>query len=179
MFKTLYEIGKKLNDHNINWAIGGSLLLNHFNLRDFVNDIDIIVSIDDNPIANEVVKKMATAEKNRISKIFVSDCFNEYIIDGISVDVISNFKIKNESGIYEYDFSKDAIGKIVTINKTAIPLTRLSDWYVIYNLIPNSEEKLSALEKYFQKNYPNKKRLIKALESNLPKAVEEKIKRYL
>ncbi len=179
MFKTLNEIGKKLNDNNIVWAVGGSLLLNHFNLCDIVNDIDILVSEEHSELANQIIKKLSSSEIIRDSDLFVSDNFHEYKINGITVDIISGFKIKNNNGIYCYDFSEDAIGKKVVLNGTEIPLTRLSDWYVIYCLIPNSDEKLEALEEYFEKNYPNKCRLRKALESELPINVQGKIKRYL
>jgi hypothetical protein len=42
MFNTLSYIGKKLNDSNIAWIVGASILLNQFGFIDKPNDIDIL-----------------------------------------------------------------------------------------------------------------------------------------
>ena len=62
MFNTLSYIGKKLNDADITWGVGASILLNRFGLIDKPNDIDIFVSINDIEKTDEILKSIG--EKN-------------------------------------------------------------------------------------------------------------------
>ena len=63
MFKTLSYIGEKLNESNVKWAVGASILLNQFGLIDKPNDIDIFVDIDDIERADQVLKSIGHKKK--------------------------------------------------------------------------------------------------------------------
>ncbi|EPS50014.1 TPA: hypothetical protein PL619_000635 [Clostridium botulinum] len=56
----------------------------------------------------------------------------------------------------------------------------MEDWYVIYQLIPNREAKVKAIESYLLLNGINNSFLLeRTLKGNLPIEVREKIKKIL
>ena len=54
----LSSIARRLNENNVTWAIGASLLLYLKNKSDSFNDIDIMVCEDDVDKAREVLLQM-------------------------------------------------------------------------------------------------------------------------
>lgn len=68
MEKILIELAKRFNKAVIQWGIGGSLSLKHYNLMDSGNDIDIIVSESSLNNARQVLEGFAF-EKISIQKI--------------------------------------------------------------------------------------------------------------
>ncbi|GAB6168403.1 hypothetical protein JCM1393_08630 [Clostridium carnis] len=47
LYDTLSYVGSKLNEENILWAVGASVLLNNYGIISKPNDIDILVDIKD------------------------------------------------------------------------------------------------------------------------------------
>ena len=52
---------------------------------------------------------------------------------------------------YPFNFTKDSIGDYMEIDNIKVPLAKLSDWYYIYKLLPNREEKVAAIKEYMEK----------------------------
>lgn len=177
MFNTLSYIGEKLNNSNIVWGVGASILLNQFGLIDKPNDIDILIDIKDIEKANEVLKSIGEKKKWEKTATYSTKYFYEYIIDGIDVDVMSGLAVNHNSGVFEYIFDNNSISEFKIINGVSIPFTSLEDWYVIYQLIPNRESKVKMIERYLLSNgIKNYFLLERALKCNLPAEVREKIK---
>jgi hypothetical protein len=180
MFNTLSYIGEKLNDSNIIWAVGASILLNQFGLIDKPNDIDIFVDIEDIERADEILKSIGEKKKWEKTAAYSTKYFYEYIVDRIDVDVMAGFTINHSNGVFEYIFDYNSISKFKLINGVNIPFTSLEDWYVIYQLIPNREPKVNLIEKYLLSNGITKPFLLeRALKGSLPVEVREKIENML
>ncbi|MGO1653069.1 hypothetical protein [Senegalia sp. (in: firmicutes)] len=180
MLETLSYIGEKLNNSNIRWAVGASVLLNQFGLIDKPNDIDIFVDIKDIHKADEILKGIGKKKKWEKNEIYSTKYFYEYIIDGTDIDVMAGFAIKHKSGVFEYDFNGNSISEFRIINGVNIPFTSLEDWYVIYNLIPNREYKADLIEKYLLAKGIKKPNLLqRALKGRLPVETIEKIENIL
>ena len=145
MFNTLSYIGKNLNDANVVWGIGGSLLLNKFALIDKPNDIDIFISTDDIEKADEILRTIGEKKKWEKTSTYSTKYFYEYVINGFDVDVMSGFAINHNDGIFRYIFDNNSISELKMINDVNIPFTSLEDWYVIYQLIPNREAKVKMI----------------------------------
>lgn len=180
MFKTLSYIGEKLNNSNIVWGVGASILLNQSGLIDKPNDIDIFVDIKDINRADEILKSIGEKKQWEKTATYSTKYFYEYIINGVDVDVMAEFAVNHNSGVFEYIFGYDSISEFKKINGVDIPFTSLEDWYVIYQLIPDREAKVNIIESYLISNGVKKPILIeRILRGNLPVEVRERVKKIL
>lgn len=180
MFKTLSYIGEKLNDSNIVWAVGATMMLNQFGLINNSNDIDIFVDIKNINRADEILQSIGEKKKTEKNSVYSTEFFYKYLINGIGIDVMAGFAIDHSRGVYEFIFDTKSISKIETINGIDIPFTSLEDWYVIYQLIPNREFKVNLIEKYLTLNGIENPNLLKrALRGNLPLEIRSKIENVL
>ncbi|QVK20718.1 hypothetical protein KHQ82_10475 [Mycoplasmatota bacterium] len=175
MLETLGYIGQKLNDEKVNWGLGGSLLMKLYQLVDYANDIDLIVDINDVVKVDDILGSIGKKKKSKRKSIFSSEWFESYIVNGIDIDVIAGFKINHREGTYNYNFDKHSLSKIYMLNCVTIPLTSLEDWYVIYQILPNKENKLNKLVNHLRVNQINEFLLKRALKGNLPEEVKNKI----
>jgi hypothetical protein len=180
MFNTLSYIGKKFNEEGIVWGVGASILLNHYGLIDKPNDIDILVDLKDIEKADIVLKGIGEKIVWEKTDIYSTKFFYEYLVKGFEVDVMAGLSINYDNGIFKYIFDQSSISEIKIINGVNIPLTSLEDWYVIYQLIPNREVKVSMIENYLLSNGIKKANLLeRALRGNLSNEVRDNIQRLL
>ncbi|BEP28150.1 nucleotidyltransferase family protein [Helicovermis profundi] len=176
MFTTLSIIADKLNEANITWAIGSSMVLCIHGLVDKPNDIDIIISLDDIEKADIILKSLGTKSKWEKSASYSSRYFYEYVINGIDIDVISGLRINLEKEVFEYNFDKSSITKSHIINGISIPMTSLEEWYLLYQLMKNREAKVAMIEKYLSINKSQHISILKKmLEQNIPENIKKRV----
>lgn len=177
MIEILKLIGKKFNEKEILWAVGASVLLNKYNLIDNPNDIDILVSLEDVEEADKILKNIGIKKESKETNTYSTKVFNEYLVNGVDIDLIAGFKINHIEGSYEYIFDYKSINENVDIDGIKIPFTSLEDWYVLYSIMPNRENKVKLIEEYFNENGVIRKDLLKrALRGEMLSSVREKIK---
>lgn len=177
LFQVLSYIGEKLNNENIFWAVGGSIVLNHYGLVDSPNDIDIIVHKKDIEALDNILKSLGDKKKREETKVYSTEYFYEYNICDVDIDVMSGFIINHSSGMYKYTFDQESIGDFKDIDGVKVPISSLEDWYVAYQLMPNREEKVKLIEGYLTKEGIKNPNLLKrALFQQLPKQVEKKVR---
>jgi hypothetical protein len=93
---------------------------------------------------------------------------------------MAGLSINYDNGIFEYIFDQSSISDTKIINGVNIPLTSLEDWYIIYQLIPNREIKVTMVGNYLSSNGIKKPNLLKrALNGHLPDVVRDNIQRLL
>ena len=176
MLNTLSAIGKKFNESDILWGVGASLLLSQYQLIDKPNDIDLFVDVKDIERADEILKDMGEKKQKEKTKRCATEYFYECSIQGFEVDMMAGFRINHDCGIFEYVFDHHSISDYVNINGVDIPFTSLEDWYVIYQQIPNREDKVDMIEAYLlAKGVRRPDLLERALEGNLPPGVQERV----
>lgn len=182
MFKSemIVKVARTLNDNNILWGIGGSLLLKSYGLLDAVNDVDIIVAEKDIERAlvalDSIGNRVAVPTKNE----YITKCFHVYEIDGIDMDVMAGFKIRHDQGIYEYPMDEASVTKYEIWDNVRIPYLSLEDWLVAYRLMINREEKVRMIRSHLIEEglcYPIL--LERLLLQNLPEDVAAEIKALL
>ncbi|NRT75890.1 hypothetical protein [Clostridium beijerinckii] len=180
MLKALSYIGNKFNDLNIVWGAGGSVLLSHFGLLNNLNDISIFVDVNDIIKIDEMFKDMSNEIANNESKLYSPKYFHKSIIEGSEVNIIAGLKINHSNGTFKYIFHSDSISELTEINKIDIPLMSLEDWYVLYQLNPNTKEKAALIEKFLLTNdIKNPNLLERSLRGDLPIELINKIERML
>lgn len=176
MFNTLTYIGEQLNELDIVWGVGASLLLNHYGLVDKPNDIDILVHIEDVAKVDALLQNIGQKKIRDINTTYSTKYFYKYIVNGIDIDVMAGLIINHFEGAYEYMFDTQSISELCKINNITIPFTALEDWFVLYQLIPNRDEKVKLIQGYLMSNgVKNPFLLNRALDGNLPAQVRNKI----
>lgn len=180
MFDTLSCIGERLNNGNITWAVGASILLNQYGLIDKPNDIDIFVHTKDIEKADEVLRSLGIKKKWKFNNTYATKYFYEYEINGVDVDVMAGLAINFNGGLFQFDFDVGSISEFKIINGVKIPFTSLEDWYVIYQLIPNRQVKVKIIEDYLRNHGIKNPFLLKRLlQKELPDEVRGKIENIL
>ncbi len=182
MIKTLVKIAKQLNEKNVQWALGGSLMLLHHGLAEDVHDLDIMVATEDFWTADAVLLALGVKNKKREenSPIYLTDHFSEYQIDGIDVDLMAGMQIQHEHGIYRYCFDELSNTEIKNVSDVTIHYTALEDWYVLYQLMPQRILKVQAIEHHLTTQGINNPLLLeRALRGTLPMSVKNRIEGLL
>lgn len=180
LFNVLVKIGENFNNANILWGVGGSLLLKKYNLIQKVNDIDIIVDYKDINKVIQIMNDLGEFKETKPQINYGTKKFLEYTIDGIDIDIMSVFIIKNPSFQYEFYFDKRSITNHDKIGHTIIPYTSLEDWYVAYMLMEGREEKTLLIEEYLYKNGIKHKELIeRAIKQDIPLDEKDRIKKLI
>jgi len=180
MFNTLKFIGEKLNEAEVTWAVGASILLYHHSLVDNPKDIDILVDITDIHKVDNILKNLGEKTAREKCEDYSTEYFYEYVIKEIDVDVMAGFIINHEEGSYKYTFDKISINETMDIDGVKIPLTSLEDWYVLYQLIPRRQFKVELIENYLKlKGIRREDLLRRALTKELSIEVRCKIQNML
>lgn len=176
----LINIAKNLNNSNILWGVGGSLLLKKYNLLEKVNDIDIIVDYKDINKVEDIMNNLGKQKEIKGQLNYSTKRFLEYEIDGIDIDIMSIFIINGQSFKYEFYFDEKSITNYDNIKGIIIPYTSLEDWYIAYMLMEGRDEKVLLIENYFYKNGIKHKKLIeRALKQDIPLDKRNRIKKTL
>lgn len=154
----LTKISKALNNSDILWSVGASLLLNRYGLADNPTDIDITVSVSDIHKIDKILSSMGQKQPESTSDIYLTDYFYEYVIDGINVDVMAGLKIRSGNSVFTYKFDKESVPHSFEIDNVKIPFSTLEEWSVLYSLMPQREAKVRLINSYFDKygiQYPH------------------------
>jgi len=179
--KVLAYIGNELNTADITWGVGASVLLRQYDLIDEAHDIDLIIALEDIDQADAILKTLGRKKEWEKSDHYSTQHFYEYTIEGVDVDVMSGLALNHEDGTYNFLFDKTSIAQYHIVDDISIPFMSLEDWYVIYQLIPQREEKVSIIEAYLkQYGTSHRKLLARALDhDSLPFAVVNRSKPFL
>lgn len=181
MLDILSYIGEKLNNENIVWGVGASVLLNYYGLIESKpNDIDILVDIKDIHKVEGVFNKIGKKKEQEETTIYSTRYFYEYIVKEIDIDIMAGLVINHITGKFEYNFDENSIVELQKIKGVDIPFNTLEDWYVIYQLIPNRESRVKRIEDYLiSKKIKNPLVLEWALENDMPIEIANRIKSIL
>ena len=146
--KTLITIAAILNDNNVNWGLGGSLLLYLHGIDTTVSDIDIVIDENEIEKIEKIVSKYKHIEKQK-TDIYLTRKFYSITIKGIDVDLIIGFKVVSKNGVYSYPKGKKLIDKSIIIDKTVINMCSLKDWLETYKAM-NREEKVKLIQQVIE-----------------------------
>lgn len=180
MLETLSLIGDRLSNENITWGVGGSLLLSFYNIIDKPNDIDILVDERNATKFNKIMSSIGKPKEALSANPFRTKYFSKYKINGVDIDVMGGFAIQHDEGIYKLSLQQASIVAHKKIHGVDIPLCSLEDWYILYLLIPNKQEKAMLIEKYFRTHGVTYPHLLKeAMNHSLPLEVKGRIDKLL
>ncbi|MCR8747083.1 hypothetical protein [Romboutsia lituseburensis] len=172
--EVIKKIAKGLNDIGCTWGIGGSVLLNRYNLVDKPNDIDILVKAKDADNIKMFMDTIGETVYLPSKEPFKTEAFFGYIVDGIMVEFLGNFKIDLGNGkLYEFVLDEKSVTDYKLIDNIKVNFTSLEDWLVAYIVMGDPKKRVNLIENYF---INNKVKNIKLLERNLNQNLTEEIK---
>lgn len=148
---TFLKVAKILNENNITWAVGASLLLYLKGITDKFNDIDLMVSENDIEKTKNIFLSLGKEYAKNPNLQYKSKCFLEFNVDGIDFDIISGFIIVNNNCDHYFPLEKNSIAEYFCLENTSIPLQSVNDWLTYYTLM-NRKEKVEMIKNYLNKN---------------------------
>jgi len=98
------SLAEQLNKANIIWGVGGSYLLKEYGIVEEVHDLDIIVAEEDVKKTIEILNSIAKRKIIPVKNEYRTKHFYIYSYRGVSIDVMSTFRIEHTEGVYEFLF---------------------------------------------------------------------------
>ncbi len=147
LFDTLVVIARILNQADVHWGVGASVLLYYHGLIDAPHDIDIMTTEADADMVASILGDLgdeAFGDPGR--SLYSTSRFLEYVVDGTDVDVMAGLAIKHEGGTYVFPFDDRSVTMRKNVDGVTIPFTSLEDWYILYQLMPGREAKVKLIE---------------------------------
>ena len=131
----LSRIAKELNNRNITWAVGASMLLYFKGITSEFHDIDIMVSEHEYDLAKEVLLSMGEIQPPDPNDTYRTRYFGEFLVDGVDIDMIAGFRIIDKDKEYYFPLEQGTIVDFSEINGIRIPLQSVEDWLTYYKLM--------------------------------------------
>jgi hypothetical protein len=174
------SLAKVLNSHNILWGVGGSYLLRIYGIVEQVHDLDIIIAPKDIAKAVQVLDSIAQRKAIPVKKEYKTKYFYVYSYGGLSIDVMSRFRIEHSEGVYEFVMDELSIVEHKNIDGTLVPLMSLEDWLIAYTLMKGRSSKVKMIEKYLISHGIGHRDLLeRILDQRLPAQVQIYINKLL
>ncbi len=148
MMEVLLKIAQALGGAGTPWALGASLMLKLYGLPVTPQDIDLMVQPDDAAKAAEVLCTLGEKKPQNPHVRYATQAFMEFVIDGIEVDVMAGFVIRQPDGDYTYVLNPSDFA-FVPVQGVQIPLCPLADWLHLYRLMERAE-KVNLIEEHLQ-----------------------------
>ncbi|MDD3212444.1 MAG: hypothetical protein PHY64_02160 [Eubacteriales bacterium] len=178
--RALAKAARALNAARVTWAVGASALLYFHGITETFHDLDLIIDSRDADAAR-LAMLAAGAElcpEKEPSTAYVSERFCEFLLDGVSFDLICGFAIRYENAVYRYPFGAERIAGSAEVLGRRVPLTPLADWYVLYLLMPGRAARAEKVAAYLS-GHPEAERgdwLQTWLSGALPDGVREQVR---
>jgi len=181
LFDTLVVIARALNQVDVHWGVGASVLLYYHGLVDAPHDIDIMISEADADVVASILGGLGReAPGDPARSLYSTSRFLEYVVEGTEVDVMAGFAIRHVGGTYVFPFDDRSVTMRKRVDGVPVPFTSLEDWYVLYQLMPGREPKVKLIEDRIRSGGIADEVLLKrALSAELPTDVRARIDRLL
>ena len=136
----LSQIAKELNEKNVTWAVGASVLLYFKGITSEFNDIDIMIAEEDVETVKEALLSFGKMQAPNPNVEYKTKYFLEFQIDGVDIDVMAGFIIIDNGGEYYFPLYKEHIKEFTEIDGIKIPLQSLEEWRTFYQLMGRYEK---------------------------------------
>ena len=133
--EVLSRIAHMLNENQVLWAVGGSLLLYFKGKTDTFHDIDLMVGEKDIEKVKRVLLSIGKLLPENPDRQYKTRHFLEFEIDGIDVDIMAGFVIVSNGKDYDCSLTAEQVAERILLNGETIPLQSLSDWRKYYALM--------------------------------------------
>lgn len=136
----LSNIARKLNQRNLTWAIGGSLLLYFKGITNEFHDIDIMVAEEDVKVLKEIMLTFGQLLPPNPKVEYKTKHFLEFNVEGVEIDVMAGFTIVNRENEYYFPLRAGSVNDFTEVNGVSIPLQSIAEWRKYYELMGRTEK---------------------------------------
>ena len=136
----LKRIAHRLNEAQVEWCLGASMMLYFKGIVSEFHDIDLMISVDDVEVVKTILSEMGTPypSDHEPNPMYQTKCFMEYVIDEIDVDVMAGFAIVRDGEIYDCSLCKEQITDQRMLDDEVIPMQSPRLWCRYYRLMGRS-----------------------------------------
>ena len=133
----LKRIAHRLNEAQVEWCLGASMMLYFKEIVSEFHDIDLMISVDDVEVVESILSEMGTlCPSDQVpNPMYQTKCFMEYVIDAIDVDVMAGFAIVREGEVYDCSLCKEQITEQLMLEDEVIPMQSPRLWCTYYRLM--------------------------------------------
>jgi hypothetical protein len=137
----LSRLAHELNAHGVTWALGASCFLYLKGIAPSFHDLDIMV--DEKDVKTVEALFLARGEKqpdHYDRSRYGTKVFDEYVIEGVDLDVMAGFSILKDGKEYRFPLKKEAIVDHLRVEGEDIPVESLEAWRERYALMSRPEK---------------------------------------
>ena len=138
--QVLAEIAAALNEHQVLWAVGGSLLLYFHGRTDTFHDLDLMVAEQDAAQVKQLLETMGTLAPQKPNPGYQTRVFLEFTIAQVEIDVMAGMVIVKDGQAYDCSLQRDQIDGFAEVLGQRIPLQKLSLWRRYYALMGRDQK---------------------------------------
>ena len=138
--QVLVQLAELFNEHEIQWAVGGSLLLYFKGLVSDFHDLDLMIDEQAGEQVAQLLEPLGTRRPFIPSPAFQTRCFMEFLIEGVEIDVIGGLAIVSEGHVHELPLRSEEIEEGFRLEGQRIPLHSLRVWEIYYTLMGRTEK---------------------------------------
>lgn len=144
----LRKIAVQFEKEKITWALGASALLYFRGVVSSFNDLDLIVDANDIDKAKILLGNLGTLQAKIPPDNYRTRHFYQYIIEGVDIDLISDFIIVSNGKEYHFPLQKEHISSYRDVNGTTLRLHSLEEWRKYYHLM-GRKNKVALIDEFF------------------------------
>lgn len=138
--KVLAKIGQALNDGEVTWAVGASLLLYIKGIVTDFHDIDLMVAQEDIKKTRRILASFGSLQPSQPTSQYKTADFLEFVIDGVDVDVMGGLVIVADGKSHAFPLQKEGIHGFARIGGVLIPLQSVKEWRIYYALMGRTDK---------------------------------------
>ena len=138
--QVLVHLAKLLNEKEMLWAVGGSVLLYLKGLVSDFHDLDLMIDEQDEEQIRGLLEKIGTLHSAAASSQFHSRCFMEWTVEGTEIDIIGGMVIESEGQAYAFPLKQEEIEDHILLEGEIVPLHSLRCWEQYYTLMGRFEK---------------------------------------
>jgi hypothetical protein len=165
----------QLNEANLLYGLGGSMMLKLRSFEINPHDIDLFVSIDDYHKVIDIFSNHAIQVDTHSQHPFKTKHFTSFRCEDTTFDIMAGFAYEHLEGIYVALFDKLSISDYVQIDKTDIPLMSLEEWFILYSVMNRRDKVELIVNAWKQQNIEHPYLLERQLSLELPYSVKQRI----
>lgn len=145
---TLKEFLRFMAECKVVWGVGGSFLLEKYDLYANPSDLDLWIQASDMPIIRQ---KFSQFEELKTNIPLPPEYHYKIMFYDMEVDFVARFIMKPNKNTYQYSIFPENIKYLKLKNGMEIPCLYLEDWYVIYKLL-RRDDKAEMIREAFKRS---------------------------
>lgn len=131
---------------DLNWGIGGSLLLYHLKLVTDPQDLDIVTTPEEFPALTKRLFSILGPATQVDHPTYASTHFSRFTSrHGVTLDVMAGIRVRTSTGFKSWEFNPRTL-----ITANGLPWMQAQDWLDVYELF-DRPERVTLLRNYLNR----------------------------